>query len=127
MAKTDQNATVYRGNRKVLRYTVTDEDNGGAALDITTYTIRWAATRTDTSGNPIESGAVIDLNTTDDPTQVVKTAPASGVVDVTLVEANTTELTPGTYYIELEGVDASAHSEVFAVGTLIIEPNIDNA
>ena len=127
MAKTDQNATVYRGNRKVLRYTVTDDDNAGAALDITTYLMRWAATRTDASGDPIESGAVIDLNSTSNPSQVVKTTPASGIVDVTLLEADTTSLTPGTYYIELEGVDASSNSEVFAVGTLTIEPNIDNA
>ena len=127
MAKTAQDATLYRGNRKVLRYTVTDEDNSNAPLDITGYTIRWAATRTNASGNPIESGAVIDLNTTNDPTQVVKTTPASGIVDVILLEADTTGLTPGSYYIELEGVDGSGNSEVFAVGTLTIEPNIDNA
>jgi hypothetical protein len=127
MAKTAQDATMYRGNRKVLRYTVTDEDNSGAALDITSYTIRWAATRTNASGNPIETGAVIDLNSTSDPTQVVKTTPASGIVDITLLEADTTSLTPGSYYIELEGVDGSGNSEVFAVGTLTLEPNIDNA
>ena len=106
---------------------MTDEDNSNAPLDITGYTIRWAATRTNASGNPIESGAVIDLNTTNDPTQVVKTTPASGIVDVILLEADTTGLTPGSYYIELEGVDGSGNSEVFAVGTLTIEPNIDNA
>ena len=127
MAKTAQDATMYRGNRKVLRYTVTDEDNSGSALDITSYTIRWAATRTNASGNPIETGAVIDLNSTSDPTQVVKTTPASGIVDITLLEADTTSLTPGSYYIELEGVDGSGNSEVFAVGTLTLEPNIDNA
>lgn len=118
---------MYRGNRKVLRYTVTDEDNSGAALDISSYTIRWAATRTNASGNPIETGAVIDLNSTSDPSQVVKTTPASGIVDITLLEADTTSLTPGSYYIELEGVDGSGNSEVFAVGTLTLEPNIDNA
>ena len=59
--------------------------------------------------------------------QVVKTTPASGIVDITLLEADTTSLTPGSYYIELEGVDGSGNSEVFAVGTLTLEPNIDNA
>lgn len=127
MVKLSQNATVYRGNRKVLQYTITDEDNSNAALNITSYAIRWAATRTNASGQPIESGAVIDLNTTDDPTQVVKTDAANGIVQVILLNADTTGLQPGEYYIELEGVDGSGNSEVFATGTLTLEPNVDNA
>lgn len=127
MVKTSQNATVYRGNRKVLEYTITDEDNSNAALNITPYTIRWAATRTNASGQPIESGAVIDLNSIDDTAQVVKTDAANGVVQVILLNADTTSLIPGEYYIELEGVDGSGNSEVFATGTLTLEPNVDNA
>lgn len=127
MVRVSQNATVYRGNRKVLEYTITDEDNSNSALNITAYTIRWAATRTNASGQPIESGAVIDLNSTDDTTQVVKTDAANGVVQVILLNADTTSLIPGEYYIELEGVDGSGNSEVFATGTLTLEPNVDNA
>lgn len=126
MVKTSQNATVYRGNRKVLEYTITDEDNSNAALNITAYRIQWSATRTNASGQPIQNGAVIDLNSVDDTAQVVKTDAANGVVQVILLNANTNTLTPGEYYIELEGVDGSGHSEVFATGTLTLEPNTDN-
>lgn len=127
MALTGQNASMYRGNRKVLGYTLTDLDNSGAALDITAYRLQWAATRTNASGQPIESAAVIDLNTDDHPAQVVKTDAANGVMQVVLLEADTINLTPGEYYIELEGVDGSGNSEVFATGTLTLEPNVENA
>lgn len=127
MAKTNQNATMYRGNRKVLEYTIIDEGNANAALDISSYAIRWAATRTNSSGQPIETAAVIDLNNSADPTQVVKTDAVNGVVQVILFNADTTSLQPGEYYIELEGVDGSGNTEVFATGTLTLEPNVENA
>lgn len=127
MVKVGQNATLYRGNRKILRYTITDEDNSNDPLDVTTYTLRFAVTITNSSGTPVEGAAVIQLDSTNQPTQVVKTDASSGVVDVILLAVDTIDLQPGEYYTELEGVDASGFTEVLATGTLTIEPNVENA
>lgn len=127
MVKVGQNATVYRGNRKILRFTIVDADNSNSALNVTTYTLRFAATITSASGDPVETAAVIQIDSTNDPTQVVKTDAANGIVDVILVAADTSSLNPGEYYMELEGVDASSNTEVLATGTLTVEPNVENA
>lgn len=126
MVKTNQNATVYAGNRKVLRFTVVDEDNSNDPLDLTAYKVYFAMAKIGAS-SPRTADPLIDMNSVDDSTQVVKTDPTNGVVDVILLAADTDLVKPDDYYIELEGEDPSGNTEVFAVGTLKIEPNVDNA
>lgn len=127
MVKITQNAIVYRGNRKILEYTITDEDNNDDPFDVTSYKIQWSATRIGSNGQPIQTSPVIDLNSVDNATQVVKTNPTGGVIRVILVQADTVNLQPGEYYTELEVVDGSSNSEVLAIGTITVEPNVNNA
>jgi len=126
MVKTGLTDTIYAGNRRVLTFTIEDQDAGdGSAKDITGFTVKFALARTDANGEPITSSPLIDLSSSG--SQVVITDAANGVVQVTLGGSDTDSIVPGDYYFELEVFDSSSNSTVVAVGTMTIEPNVDNA
>lgn len=126
MAVTGQTFSMFQGNRKVLRFSLTNEDTPGV-LDMTNIpTFKFAMARIDASGNPLKSNPVVDLSTG---AQVVRVTPVatSGVVTVELLYANTATLNPGDYYFELEATDSSGFTEVVATGTGTINVNVNNA
>lgn len=129
MAKTGQDATIYRNNRVVLRFTVLDEDAAGEPpLDITTYLIKYAIARLNAQGDPIVATPVIDLNSTTHPTKVVKTDATQGKLEVILDETDTDDLSaPRDYYHELEVFDSLGNPVVAATGVLSVLPNVTNA
>lgn len=127
MAKTGQDATIYRNNKVTLRFTIVDEDAvGEPPLDITTFTIKFAVARLTEAGDPIVGSPVIDLSSATS-AKVVKTVPLSGQVEVRLEEEDTDLLTPRDYYLELEAFDASSNPVVVATGILTVLPNVVNA
>lgn len=128
MAVTGQVDTIYQGNRRILRFTITDEDTSGSPIkDLTGLVVKFALAKLDVNGNPIKSNPVVDLNSTSHSLQVVITTPTNGIVDVILLPANTSALIPGDYYFELELFDGSGNGVVVATGTLTIEVNVTNA
>lgn len=128
MAVTGQVDTIYQGNRRTLRFTITDEDTSGSpAKDLTGFTVKFALAKFDANGNPIKTNPLLDLNSTANPTQVIITDAVNGIVDVTLFPTNTSTLTPADYYIELEVFDGSGNGVVVATATLTINVNIINA
>jgi hypothetical protein len=127
MAKTGQDATFYQNNYVVLRFTVVDEDIvGEPALDISTYRVFYSLAKLGTTGLPITASPVIDVDSTDDPTVVVKTTPVSGIVEVRLTNT-LTNIAAKDYYHELELVDALSNRVVSMTGTVTILPNVVNA
>lgn len=119
---------MWAGNRRLLRFTVTDEDGSGAK-DLTGLIVKFALARFDTSGNPVKSNPLIDKRS-DTSSDVTITTPLSGIVEVVLVPADTASITPvpAAYYMELEVFNASnADPVVVATGTLTINRNVDNA
>jgi hypothetical protein len=116
---------MYQGNRVVLRFVVLDEDVvGEPPLNITLLTIKYAIARIGSDGNPITATPLVDLSSTG--AQVVKTFPLTGVVEVTLLPANTQSIKPGSYYHELEAFDTLGNGVVSATGGLEILPNVVN-
>lgn len=129
MAKVNQDAVAYRNNRWILRYTVVDEDAPGEpALDISNYVIYFSIAPFNTQGDPLVNSPVIDLNSDDDPLQVVKTDAVNGEVEVTLENEDTALLkAPKDYYQELEVEDAFGNRVVSSTGTISVRPNVNNA
>ena len=89
------------GDRLDLRYTVTDEATG-AVVDLTGATsIQWKASKeiTRTDGTVTFSSTPVVSKATG---SGIVTTPLSGLVIVSLLAADTKDLTPGDYHSELE-------------------------
>ena len=127
MAKIGQDATFYQNNTVTLRFTVVDEDTTGEpALDITSYRVFYALSRFSAAGTPLTASPLIDVDSTDNPTVVVKTDPTLGKVEVRLTNT-LTSLAARDYYQELELVDGLGNRVVCSTGTVTILPNVVNA
>lgn len=128
MAVTGQTDSMYQRNRRLLRFTCVDEDS---PLDpkpnrnLSGYTAKFALARFDVNGNPVRTNPLIDLSSAG--VQVVITGVDNHIIEVTLVEANTTAIFPGDYYFEVEIFDSTPSSLVVSTGTLTILANIINA
>ncbi len=128
MAKTGQDAEVYQNNYWILRFTVVDEDAvGEPPRNITSDRIFWSMTRVTQSGTPLVNDPIFDFDSTDDPSIVVKTTPASGLVEVRILASLNADVDPRSYWHELEVVDVSGNPVVSATGTLTVLHNVVNA
>lgn len=124
MTSLNQNDTFYANNKRVLKFTLTNEDESPAiALDCTDLTVRWAMSKFSSTGQylttPILEKTEADGITfeSDDPTL--------GVVLVTIDPVDTAALS-GKFYHELEVIDGSGNPVIVATGTLIIKKNVEN-
>jgi hypothetical protein len=119
---------LYAGNRRILRFTVTDEDTAGSpAYDLTTSVVKFALAAFGGNGLPLKKNPKLDFSSLDASPQVVITTPASGIVEVTLLEADTENLPPANYYFELEVFNnTQTQSVVVATGTLEVRVNVEN-
>ena len=111
--------TMFAGDTKRLRFTLTDGDSDGAALDISDTVVTWQASK----GNAARFSAVPALTKTMGG-GVTVTDEMNGKVTVELLPADTQALN-GTFYHELQVVDASgdvatAYSGVFQVKRALI-------
>ncbi|MBI4695572.1 MAG: hypothetical protein HY749_16265 [Gammaproteobacteria bacterium] len=121
MAKTGQDDTFYCNNPRTLRYTIADEEVGGA-LDLTGLAPKWALVRLKSDG-------------TYDATPVLQKVLNSGITIVSVVDGqlnvqidpvDTRDLAPGKYYHELEIFDNTGNGIVAATGTLTLLRNVTN-
>ena len=126
MTATNQAATIYQGNTRILQFAVKDED-GTSAKNLTGYTATFAVARVSPAGIPLRTSPVIDHSTTDTLPQIVITDPAGGVIEFTFDAADTASLSPAEYYFELEVTDAAGGTLVVSTGTLTVLTNVNNA
>lgn len=128
MVVADQVDTMYAGNRRVLKFAVTDEDNGGAPMDLTGRIVKFALARFDAEGQPLKANPLVDKRS-DTSGDIVITSAVGGLVEVTLVPADTASLADAgetAYYFELE-VFQGTDGIVVASGTETIRRNVTNA
>ncbi len=123
MAEKNLTDEMWAGNRKVQQFTVTDQDAAGVPLDITSLTLKWALSQIDPDTQIFSTTAILEKVTG---TGIIHTDATNGVAQVTLVEADTKNLTPADYHFELEVFDATPEGVVVAEGTLTINPNVVN-
>lgn len=118
---------IYAGNRRIQRFTVTDEDTSGSpAYDLTGLVVKYALARFGTNGEPLRSNPLLDFSSA--VAQVTITDAANGIVEVELLPADTVDLTPADYYFELEVYNgAETEGVVVATGTLTVRTNVENA
>jgi hypothetical protein len=122
MADVNQDDTFYSGNKRTLRFTLTNGDVGGSPpLDISGYAIRWALA--DSRGNSRYGKTPILQKDENGGITVVDAV--NGILDVALSSADTQYLS-GAFYHELELVDGGLDSVVVATGTLTLLENINN-
>lgn len=124
MVQTGLTDVMYAGNGRELEYTIVDEDNAGAPLNITSFRIKWAISALASDGS-FSTSPVLSKDSNVG-TQITKPTPTSGVCVVTLDPADTASLGGRTFYMELEVFDASGIPVVVATGTLEIRRNIAN-
>lgn len=127
MAITGLEASVYAGNPRTLRFTVTDQDvTPNVAKDLTGISARWAATRTNSSGDPIVGSPVITKDSANGTSEINIDDPTNGKLKVFLLDTDTVAL-GGDFYFELElYIPATPFSLVVSTGTLTVLKNVVN-
>jgi hypothetical protein len=122
MVQTDQNDTMYAGNKRTLRFTVLDEDNNDAPLDLTPFTIKWAMSKVNQEGQFLLTPVLEKILGSG----ITITGPDDNIAVVELLGADTDTLNAADYYMELELFDGSNESVVVATGTMTIIANVEN-
>lgn len=124
MVKSNQNDTFYALNKRTLRFTVTNEDvTPAVALDLTSYTIRWAMSKILPDGSYSDTASLKKISTTSG--DMTLTQVEDGIVDVE-IDKDDIPNPGGKFHQELEILDASENPVVVAVGTLTILKNVKN-
>ena len=115
----------FVGNKHTQRFTITDED-GSVPLDLTTLQIKWGMVPVNSAGQFATTPLTLEKNNFGIGGVVIVDGP-NGIVDVEIDESDTANLTPTTYYFELE-VQTSLGTDpvVVATGTLTLIPNLVN-
>jgi hypothetical protein len=88
--------TTIRGDTRTVTATFLDSD--GAAIDLTGGTIFFTVNASNSPTDDTSAAIEVDVTSFD--------APTTGVQDITLTAANT-NITPGTYYYDIQFVSAS--------------------
>lgn len=116
---------IFQGNRKSLEFTI-EENSGGtlSAKNLTDLRLTWALARGDTSQY---SATAILFKDSDEAGEFTIVDLAGGIARVELYTADTSTLSPATYYWELELHDTSGNSEVVARGTMRVLLNVKAA
>jgi len=121
--KTNQDE-MWAGNKRVLRYTITDEDTSGSpAKDLTGYTAKWAISRFSADGSTFNTAPVLEKSSG---SGITITDAANGILEVTIDTGDTSALS-GVFYMELELFDSSSNPVVVATGKMTIIRNVVNA
>lgn len=123
MATENNEYTIYAGNKHLLKFTITDSDNGGVAKDLTGIGAQFALSRR--ISDEIYSTTPVVEKDSDGPDVTIVAPASSGVIWVVLNGVDTEDL-QGTYYYELETVDGQGNTLVVATGDLEIKANVSN-
>jgi len=135
MAKTDQNFTMYVGERKTARIAVVDQDAADVPLNISTGfdNVKWAMVAIDPATGSFGTAPILEKKSTVAQSETggneIDFVNVDGTLDgadVQIINADTTSLSAGDYYHELEGFDTAGEGVVLATGTITILKNLVN-
>lgn len=128
MAVENLTDTMWVGNKRIQKFTVTDEDaSGSPAKDLTGLTIKWALSNIDPNSGAISTTAVLEKATGGN--GITITDAVNGKFEVTIDPGDTSDLAPGVYYFEAEVFDTTPDPDepvVVATGKLTIKLNVVN-
>ena len=110
-----QNFSMFSGDDKLLRVTITDANNGDLPFNLTgTTSTIWKAGRTSSSAVKVTKTLGSGITITD---------AVNGILEITLTPADTAAL-QGDYYHELQIVDASGKKRTVLAGTASIDDDL---
>jgi hypothetical protein len=115
MAAGVYNTVIEKG--ATFELTVTYKDATGAAVDLTTWTVRMQVRET-------PSSSTIILTSEGGSPTIVLTKNSSGVISATVSAANTAALTPATAFYDIEAQNASGVVRRVLQGRIIISPDV---
>lgn len=116
MTQVNQNISMYAGDDKIFTFTITDST--GAAVDLSDLSdAQWTLKRHQSSTTATLS-KVLDSGVSD-------ASGSTGIITVTLSDADTLSLTPGLYYYELRVEESDGTISTLAVGDFTLYPTID--
>lgn len=132
MASENQTASMFAGNRHILRWNDIKDEDGTSTLDLTGLIVKFSLARKGSSG-PVVASPILDFRS-DVSAQLTIPNPAAGNphVEMELLPVDTATLAPGgvatVYYFELEVYQAADNNPVVvATGDLTIKANVENA
>lgn len=112
---------MYAGNLKTMRFTISRD---GEPMVLDGFTAKWALSQISKRSGEYSKTPILEKKSTTS-TEILKTVPQSGILEVYLKNVDTKDLL-GEYYYELELYDTENESIVVAVGDLRILKNVDN-
>lgn len=113
MTEVNQDFDLHAGNSRVLEVSVTDKSDT-SVLDLTgVTTLTWVM-----SNKP---GGTAEVTKTLG-SGVVITDAVNGILQVTLVDTDTKDVTPGRYYHEVFMIDSSARPFTITIGNVNLLP-----
>lgn len=124
MVVENQTDSMFAGNHRLLNFTLVDQDNDDAVLDISLLDLKFTLARVSPSGNILVKHPVVEKKSTV-VGEITKTDAPNGECQVVLV-GDDTETLLGDFYFELEAFDSTSESVVLATGTMTIKPNVVN-
>ena len=116
---------MFQGDKKTLKFTVVDQDSALAVKppkDITSIDLRWSMVKLQANGT-YSATPLFDKESTAGDTEIEKVDAVNGIAHVKLVTADTSALTPGEYYHQLETSEA-AEPLVTAEGVITLKKKI---
>jgi len=115
MAAGVYNTVIEKG--ATFELTVTYKDAAGAAVDLTSWTVRMQVRETPSSASTI-------LTSTGGSPTITITKNSSGVISATISAANTAALTPATAYYDIEAENGSGLVRRVLQGRIVISPEV---
>lgn len=113
MTEINQDATLYAGDDRTLRFTLTDA--AGAPLNLTGYELAWALRG---------AGGLVEIAKSLGSGIAVVGLATAGVVDVTLTHTDTIGLGAFGHPHQLEGTDASGNVSTLAEGVITVRASV---
>lgn len=128
MAEINQNDEFFAGNRRTLRFTITNDDlPDNPPFNLNGFEIKWALSRISSQTGLPGTTPILEKCLSQGEIRVVSSAD-NNICEVDLFKADTMDLN-GEFYQELElfvSADVNSESVVLATGTLTINRNILN-
>lgn len=124
MAKSGQDFEAFLRNVITLRFTVIDQDDAEEdPLDISGLVLKWGLVQVDPDTGAFADSPLVLQKTTS--SGITITNGPGGVCEVAIEDEDTEDLSPGTYYHQLEVFSgAGEDGVVVAEGTLTLKANL---
>ncbi len=119
MADTNQNFSLFKGNALTVEIIISDDAND--PINLTGFTVNWSTSRLSPRGC-FSSTPVIEKCS--GLGSLIITDAVNGLVEFTLLGADTESLSPGNYSHQIVIIDGSGNSTTVTTGIMVLDPSL---